>query len=199
MDPVTRHTDAWDAIVLAGGRAERLGGTAKPGVMIGSRTLLDRTVTAVSGADRIVIAGDAAVDGCITAREPEPFGGPVAGIAAALPHTSAERVLVVACDHPFIDPAVSLLTTADSGTDGVVAVDPSGRRQNLLTCLNRESLVAAVASFHSPVGVSMRRLLATLDVREIVVDDRAAFDVDTWDDVARGRELDESEVADQDD
>ena len=190
---------AWDAIILAGGRSQRLGGVDKPTVTIGATTLLDRTVSAVTGAERIVIAGDAKVDGCVSAIEPEPFGGPVSGIAAALPHTSADRILVVACDHPFIDRAVSSLVNATPGPDGVVGVDQSGQRQNLLACLSRMSLAEALASLESPTGVSMRQLLGTLDVREIVVDDRAAFDVDTWDDVARGRELDESEVAEQHD
>jgi molybdopterin-guanine dinucleotide biosynthesis protein A len=195
---VTREAGAWDAIILAGGRAARLGGTSKADLVIGSGSLLERTIAAVSHAERIVIAGDAVVDGCVTAVEPEPFGGPVSGIAAALPHTHAERVLVVACDHPFLDSAVSLLTEAEPGRDGVIAIDSSGRRQNLLTCLDRQPLAVALAVFDSPVGVSMRQLLAALDVREIVVDDRADVDVDTWDDVARGRELDESEVADHD-
>ena len=190
---------AWDAIILAGGRSQRLGGVHKPTVTIGATTLLDRTVSAVTGAERIVIAGDAKADGCVSAVEPEPFGGPVSGIAAALPHTSADRILVVACDHPFIDRAVSSLVNATPGPDGVVGVDRSGQRQNLLACLSRTSLAGALASLESPTGVSMRQLLGTLDVREIVVDDRAAFDVDTWDDVARGRELDESEVAEQHD
>jgi len=190
---VTHEAGTWDAIVLAGGKAERLGGTAKADLVIGASTLLERTVAAVRGAERIVIAGEAVMDGCITAPEPEPFGGPVAGIAAALPDTAAERVLILACDHPFVKRAVALLTEAEPGRDGVVAVDSSGRQQNLLACLNRASLAATLDALDSPVGVSMRQLLAALEVREIVVDDRAAFDVDTWDDVARGRELDESE------
>jgi molybdopterin-guanine dinucleotide biosynthesis protein A len=196
---VTHGAGAWDAIVLAGGRAERLDGTAKADLVIGSSTLLERTVAAVRGANRIVIAGDAVMDGCVTATEPEPFGGPVAGIAAALPRTTAERVLILACDHPFVDRAVALLTEAEPGRDGVVAVDSSGRQQNLLACLMRASLAATLDALDTPVGASMRQLLAGLDVREIVVDDRAAFDVDTWDDVARGRELDESWKADHHD
>jgi molybdopterin-guanine dinucleotide biosynthesis protein A len=191
--------DPWDAIILAGGRADRLGGTAKPAVLIGKTSLLDRTIAAAQGAELIVLAGDVEAEGCVTAREPEPFGGPVAGIAAALPLCSADRVLVVACDHPFVDRAVAALTEAEPGRDGVIAVDESGRHQNLLVCLNREALVAALDLLDSPVDVSMRQLLAGLDVREIVVDERAAFDVDTWDDVTRGRELDESEVTNEHD
>jgi molybdopterin-guanine dinucleotide biosynthesis protein A len=186
----------WDAIILAGGRARRLDGVDKASVAIGHATLLDRTVAAVHHAERVVVAGRVTAPGCISAAEPEPFGGPVAGIAAAFPHTRAGRVLVVACDHPFVGRAVSALTEADPGPDGVVAVDATGRRQNLLACLHRESLGKALAKLDSPVGVPVHRLLATLDLREIVVDDRAAFDVDTWDDVARGRELDQAEVTD---
>lgn len=186
---------SWDAIILAGGRAERLGGAAKPDVMIGDASLLDRTIAAVQGAGRIVLAGDVTVEGCITALEPQPFGGPVAGIAAALPRTSAERIMILACDHPFVERAVRLLTEAKPGRDGVVAVDAAGRHQNLLTCLDRAALAAALDALDSPMGVPMRQLLAALDVREIVVDDRASFDVDTWDDVERGREMDETEVA----
>lgn len=184
---------SWDAIILAGGRAERLGGTSKADVVIGSSSLLERTVAAVRCAERIVIAGEAMVDGCLTAVEPEPFGGPVAGIAAALPLTEAERILVLACDHPFVHHAVRMLTESKPGRDGVVAVDADGRQQNLLTCLDRAALAAALDSLDSPRGVSMRELLAALDVREIVVDDRASFDVDTWADVELGRTMDQAE------
>lgn len=184
---------SWDAIILAGGRAERLGGTSKPDVLIGGSSLLERTVAAVRGAERVVIAGAAEVDGCVTAVESEPFGGPVAGIAAALPLTGAQRILVLACDHPFVERAVRTLTEAKPGRDGVVAIDAEGRQQNLLTCLDRAALAAAVDSLDSPRGVSMRELLAALDVREIVVDDRASFDVDTWEDVELGRTMDKDE------
>ena len=180
---------AWDAIILAGGRARRLGGTAKPDVMIGAASLLERTVTAVQNAERIIIAGDASVDGCITVHEPEPFGGPVAGLAAALPHATADQVLVVACDHPFLERAIPTLVDAADGSGGVIAVDHEGVRQNLLVCVGRAVLSGAMADLGSPIDASMRQLLSHLDLREIVVDERAVVDVDTWDDVAAAREL----------
>ena len=49
--------------------------------------------------------------------------------------------------------------------------------------------MAALNGLGSPTGASMRHLLASLDLREIVVDDAAVLDVDTWDDVAAAREL----------
>ncbi|MEU9382801.1 NTP transferase domain-containing protein, partial [Streptomyces sp. NPDC048279] len=41
---------AYDAIVLAGGAARRLGGADKPSVRVGGRPLLDRVLTACAGA-----------------------------------------------------------------------------------------------------------------------------------------------------
>lgn len=189
MSRDARGTAGWDAIVLAGGRAERLGGASKPDVIVGHQSLLDRTVAAVQGASRIVVAGNVHADGCTTAVEPEPFGGPVSGIAAALPHTSQDWVLVVACDHPFVDHAVPELVHAQTSVDGVVAVDRSGRRQNLLVLLRRDALVDALTQLGDPYGRSMRQLLALLDLDEVPIDDLAALDVDTWDDIERTRAL----------
>ncbi|MDP9398746.1 MAG: NTP transferase domain-containing protein, partial [Actinomycetota bacterium] len=47
----------YDAVVLAGGRARRLGGVDKPGLEVAGRSLLDRVLAACAGAGRTVIAG----------------------------------------------------------------------------------------------------------------------------------------------
>ncbi|MER5393911.1 NTP transferase domain-containing protein, partial [Saccharopolyspora sp. NPDC002686] len=44
------------AVVLAGGRARRLGGVDKVLLPVGGRTLLDRTLDAVAEADPLVVA-----------------------------------------------------------------------------------------------------------------------------------------------
>jgi molybdopterin-guanine dinucleotide biosynthesis protein A len=53
------HVRAFDAVVLAGGRSTRLGGTDKPGLVVGRRTLLGSVVWAVTeaGASRVVVVG----------------------------------------------------------------------------------------------------------------------------------------------
>jgi molybdopterin-guanine dinucleotide biosynthesis protein A len=56
---VAAHVRAFDAVVLAGGRAARLGGADKPGLVVGQRTLLGSVVSAVTeaGASRVVVVG----------------------------------------------------------------------------------------------------------------------------------------------
>ena len=68
--PVPRH----DAVILAGGRATRLGGTAKPLVEVAGRTLLQSALDAASGADRIVVVGPVPVPpGVLRPVEDPPF------------------------------------------------------------------------------------------------------------------------------
>ncbi|GAA1954194.1 molybdenum cofactor guanylyltransferase [Agromyces allii] len=77
-----------DAVLLAGGRATRLGGASKPEQTVGGRTLLDLAIDAArrAGARSIVVVGPSSLTapGCLVVREDPPFGGPVAAIAAAL-------------------------------------------------------------------------------------------------------------------
>ena len=47
----------WNAIILAGGRAARLGGIDKCGIEIGGRRLLDAALAATEGAAARVIVG----------------------------------------------------------------------------------------------------------------------------------------------
>jgi molybdopterin-guanine dinucleotide biosynthesis protein A len=56
---VPAHAHAFDAVVLAGGRGTRLGGTDKPALVVGARTLLGSVVSAMTsaGAARVVVVG----------------------------------------------------------------------------------------------------------------------------------------------
>ncbi|MBE1876959.1 molybdenum cofactor guanylyltransferase [Myceligenerans pegani] len=105
----------YDAIVLAGGRASRLGGVAKPGLLSDDGVpLLHLALDAAGDARRIAVVGPDDLADAVAAhpaaprtmltREDPPYGGPVAGIAAGLaalmppaaaevPPTSAPRVV----------------------------------------------------------------------------------------------------------
>ena len=97
------------AILLAGGRATRVDGAAKPLFEVGGRTLLSAAVTAATdaGARPVTVVApilDPGLD-VTWVREDPPFGGPAAAIVAALAivdmvkgldkATSIERVRIV--------------------------------------------------------------------------------------------------------
>jgi molybdopterin-guanine dinucleotide biosynthesis protein A len=178
----------WDAIVLAGGRAKRLGGAPKADLAVDGRSLLDRTLDAVSGATRIVVVGDVEAPGAVVVQEEPRFAGPAAAIGAGLPEVTSPWVLIAACDYPFVAEAIGPMLDACTG-DGVVALDATGRRQHLLCVLSTSSLQAAVAAQETLTDLAVHRLLAPLDLTEIALPARATQDVDTWhdQDVAEGR------------
>lgn len=203
--PATPRTAA---IILAGGRASRLGGAAKPLLDIDGRTLLDRAVAAVAGCEPIVVVGPPSPlhADVVWARETPSFGGPVAGIAAGLALVDSAEVYVLAADLPNAEAAVAVLrqhpplspdddndddenASENENHDGLCLTDAAGRMQWLLGRYRTASLRTAVAALpDSGRGASMRALLADLALTTRAAGD-LAMDVDTWDDLERARAM----------
>jgi molybdopterin-guanine dinucleotide biosynthesis protein A len=185
---------AYDAVVLAGGAARRLGGADKPGVRVGGRALLDRVLAACGGArTTVVVAAPRPTARPVTwAREDPPGGGPLAALDAGLRHTTAEHVVVLSADLPFLEERTvgRLLSTLGAGADGVLLTDPDGRDQPLVAAYRTRRLhevLALLADRHGgPAGLPLRRLTAELNLTR-VSDPVASFDCDTWDDIASAR------------
>jgi MobA-like NTP transferase protein len=103
---------AFDAIVLAGGRALRAGGIDKPGQQVGGRSLVASVVAAAlaAGAARVIVAGPhrpelaaAAPAGALAfVREDPPGSGPVAALRVAMAQARAPVVALLAGDLPFL-------------------------------------------------------------------------------------------------
>ncbi|WP_201258914.1 NTP transferase domain-containing protein [Streptomyces ambofaciens] len=185
----------YDAVVLAGGAARRLGGADKPGLRVGGRALLDRVLAACAGArTTVVVAGPRPTARPVTwAREDPPGGGPLAALAAGLGHTSAEHVLVLSADLPFLaGPTVGhLLSALAAGdADGVLLTDADGRDQPLVAAYRaralRRELAALTRDGADLTGLPLRRLTGALRLTR-VPDAVASFDCDTWDDIATAR------------
>ncbi|MCX4455465.1 NTP transferase domain-containing protein [Streptomyces sp. NBC_01340] len=192
----------YDAVVLAGGAARRLGGADKPGLRVGGRPLLDRVLTACATATTTVVVAEPreTAHPVRWAREDPPGGGPLAALDAGLRHTSLEHVVVLSADLPFLDQATvwRLLDALRTGNapegpakpDGVLLTDPDGRDQPLVAAYRADALrreLAALAAAHGEVtGLPLRRLTAALDLTRIS-DPVASFDCDTWDDIAAAR------------
>lgn len=117
---------AFDAVILAGGDARRLGGADKPGVRVGGRSLLDRVLAACAGAGTTVVVGGrrATARPVVWAREEPPGAGPLAALDAGLRRVAAERVVVFSADLPFLDEGtVRRLLTALDGADNAPTGD----------------------------------------------------------------------------
>lgn len=152
------------ALVLAGGRAARLGGQAKPQLEVGGRTLLGSVLGAVADAERRIVVGPpqrVPVD-VVVVREQPPGGGPVAALRAGLPEVATDVVALLAGDLPFLTAALIGDLRAALAADGVLVVDEGGRDQYLLGVWRTDALRAALAPAGGPA--SLRRLLAGLTV-----------------------------------
>lgn len=185
----------YDAVVLAGGGARRLGGADKPGLRVGGRALLDRVLGACSGAGTtVVVAAPRPTARPVEWAREDPAGaGPLAALDAGLRRTAAEHVVVLSADLPFLEEqTVGRLLAAlrESGADGAVLRDPGGRDQPLVAAYRGAALkreTAKLAAEHDGLtGLPLRSLTARLELTR-VTDAVASFDCDTWDDIAAAR------------
>jgi molybdopterin-guanine dinucleotide biosynthesis protein A len=182
----------FDAIVLAGGAARRLGGIDKVAEPVAGIALLDRVLRAAGAARRTVVVGPRRdVSRNVVWRREIPAGaGPVAAIAAGMSATSAPTVVVLAADLPEIGPAVPvLLNTVDAGADVALLVDSGGRTNYLAGAWRRKTLQLALRRVGDPANAPMRTLVEAADNVALVPDPAGwGRDCDTWEDLAAARQ-----------
>jgi molybdopterin-guanine dinucleotide biosynthesis protein A len=135
------------AILLAGGRASRMGGIDKPGLLVDGVSMRDRAIAAATaaGAAPVVVVGpeprataggaseraegsapapaasDRPAESVRWVREDPPFSGPTAAVVTALATVgadAAEWTLLLACDLPRPEAAVARLA------DGIRSLAP---------------------------------------------------------------------------
>jgi molybdopterin-guanine dinucleotide biosynthesis protein A len=149
------------ALVLAGGKATRMGGIAKHELVIGGRTIFERQRELLAPrVDEILVSG-ADVAGYRTVRDAAAGIGPLAGIAAGLAAVASSRstsgradgwMLVVAGDMPFLTAALLDRMLASRGDDlDAVGVRAGGLPEPLLCVLHarvREVVDRRIAAGH---------------------------------------------------
>ncbi|MEV0362922.1 NTP transferase domain-containing protein [Nocardia fusca] len=180
-----------DVIVLAGGRASRMGGVDKPGLVVGGRSMLQTALTAVASLGRTVVVGPPRPElaaHIVQTREPEPGSGPVAAVAAGLAALGAEpapRVVVLAADLPFLtDAAIDELVRRSDDFDAVFAADAAGRPQYLIGVWRTEPLAARLGELDSVINQPMKALVP---LRTNIVALPGVDDCDTPGEIAAAR------------
>ena len=123
--------DGWDAVILAGGAARRMGGVDKPGLRVGGRTMLERVVDAVRGATVVVVGPPRPHP---PARYPRIPGSGRCRVA----HRAREvvsLVCAVAADMPFLNStAVATLRTAAAPLPGPCSSTRKGSPSDWQAC-----------------------------------------------------------------
>ena len=179
----------FDAVILAGGAARRLGGADKATIEVGGRTLLARVLDAVAAAARVVVVGPRRPGSRAIkwVQERPPGGGPVHALAAGTSVVEQPLVVAVAVDLPFVTTAViERLLAAVGDHDAAVVRDSAGTPLPLLGAYRSARLRARLEGLGGTAGAAMRDVLAGMDV--VFVDDHeASLDCDTWEQVEAAR------------
>ncbi|GAB3441146.1 hypothetical protein GCM10027570_07150 [Streptomonospora sediminis] len=182
-------TEPFDGVILAGGAARRMGGGDKPGLQVGGASLVERVAAAAGAAGEVIVVGPPRERPAARyVREDPPGGGPVPALRAGLAEVARPWFALLAGDLPFLRAAdIDALRRAARGRSGAVLVDGQGRTQWLLGVWRTEAVRGALADY---AGRSLRGLLGPLEPREVAAQggmERAAFDCDTPQELARAR------------
>jgi molybdopterin-guanine dinucleotide biosynthesis protein A len=174
-----------------------MGGIDKAGIEVDGTSLRARAVAAVAEASTVLLVGPPSPEDARLAapvmrlREDPPLGGPLAALAAAVPHVRTELLVLLAAD--LVDPsalpaALLAVLEATPEAEAAVAVDPAGRRQWLAAAYRTVAVRRALDSLVVLEGVAEHRFGDLVDLLRVVDVPRAdAGDIDTPDDLARLR------------
>ena len=178
------------AAILAGGQARRYGGRDKSRLVIDGRTIIVRQMDVLQrvASELFIVAPDDGRYrdlGVPVYPDVIPASGPMGGLATALERAHAPRVLVVACDLPYLEePLLAALAGAAAGGDGAWARSPRGV-EPLVACYRRSARGvvrgAILAGRLAVVGLGAVLRLRFVDVDAVVADraDRVLANVNT--------------------
>lgn len=160
------------AVILAGGRATRMGGEDKGLVELAGRAMIEHVLDAVRPqVDAVLINANrnraryAALGHPVVADELADFQGPLAGMASGLAHCRTPLVLTLPCDGPLVPPDLVERLRRTLG-DGDAAVAHDGERLQPVHALLRISVLPSLRAFLAAGGRKIDRWYAALDVRE---------------------------------
>ncbi|MDM8561813.1 molybdenum cofactor guanylyltransferase MobA [Candidatus Marithioploca araucensis] len=158
-------------VILAGGRATRMGGRDKGLVKLNSKYMIEHVITALRPqVGQLLISANrnleqyAQLSDCpVLADTFGHYDGPLAGMATALANAQTDYVLFAPCDSPFISSQLAeRLYTRLIQTNADASVADDGSRIHPVFSLLKRSLLADLMAFLKTEERSIRRFLAQL-------------------------------------
>lgn len=183
------------AIVLAGGRSSRLGGRDKALEELAGRALIAHVLERLQPqVDDIVIncnrhQEELALFGHkLVSDETSDFPGPLAGIAAAMPHCKHDLILVTPCDTPWLPADLYQHLRATLPAAGRLVIAHDGQRLQPLFMLLRRELLASLQDSLRQGHYKVEKWCQEQQAAIARFEDAAAFaNLNTEDDLANAR------------
>jgi len=160
------------AVILAGGRGQRMGEVDKGLQPLRGRGLVEWVLERIDPqVDELLIIANRNLErylelGYPVVRDRIPdFAGPLAGLHTGLTQSRTELVLVVPCDTPLLpDDLVSRLQEALQTADADAAVARTDQRAHAVICLCKVTLVEHLGRFIDGGGRTVGEWQASLNV-----------------------------------
>jgi molybdenum cofactor guanylyltransferase len=156
----TIYNENVTGLVLAGGKARRMGGQDKGLININGQAMIQYVLTALKPqVNRIIINANRNISEyetfgySVISDQLEDYQGPLAGMAAAMEASETKFICICPCDGPLIAEdivsrlysAISTSSSEDSNSKINIAVAHDGKRMQpvyaLLNCSLRQSLL----------------------------------------------------------
>jgi molybdopterin-guanine dinucleotide biosynthesis protein A len=171
------------AAILAGGAARRLGGSAKALLDVGGRRIIDRQLAALETVARtiFIVAPDGSPYvglGLRVVPDAIPGAGALGGIYTAIVESPAPRTLVLACDMPFVTPALFRTLAAPERASADLVIPRSTRGLEPLCAVYGRACAAPILERIRRGLLQTSGLAGDVRVSEIGPDVIAAIDED---------------------
>ena len=168
------------AVILAGGRARRMGNADKGLQLLRGRPLIawvlqrlaprvgEVLINANRNRDLYATFGHRVVEDRIGG-----FAGPLAGLHAGLSEAGYDWVAFVPCDTPFLPEDLVPRLLAPLANESVdLSVAKTGTQAHPVICVARRRLLPHLAAFLDHGGRKVDAWYATLNVAEVAFDDQ---------------------------
>ena len=191
-------------LILAGGRATRLGGVRKTLLRVGGKPILERIIDQLGplASERLALVHDpevAAVPGLQLIVDPEEYAGPMPALAHGLPHATGDTCLLVAGDMPFVSHAAfSYMLRLQQALDAAVVVPfVDGHIESMHAVFKRVQLLEAILTAQQSGEQRLFKVFESLDarlveeaeLRSIDPDLLTLFNVNSPDELARAEAI----------